>query len=117
MSEETPRFGHKNKLLQEKNFSGFSGIIPTIMSSKKKLSLANFENKKKSKISKIIKDKSQKKRHRSDLFKMRKYDINNINEFIAKHEFKLRNDFDKKNSEKSLSSKEKAFEKPFLEYE
>ena len=47
-------------------------------------------------------------------FKIRKYYNNDIQEFMKKGKFKLRNDFDKKNTEQFLSSKELAFEMPFL---
>ena len=48
-------------------------------------------------------------------FKNKKYNINDIQEFMKKGKFKLRNDFDKRNSEKFISSKEEAFENCFLQ--
>ena len=42
------------------------------------------------------------------------FDNNDISTLMKKHKFKLRNDFDKKHSEKFLFSKEIAFEIPFL---
>ena len=48
---------------------------------------------------------------------MQKYNINNIHEFMKKQRFKIRNDFDKRNSEIFLLSKEQAFENPFLYYD
>ena len=52
-------------------------------------------------------------RNNSVKFRIRKYSINDIQEFMKKDKFKLRNDFDKNNVEKFLSSKEEAFEKTF----
>ena len=69
--------------------------------------------KKKSGFGKDDKEKKSKKRRDSCKFRTKKYNINNINEFIKKHKFKLRNDFDKKNAAKFLSSKEQAFNMPF----
>ena len=60
-----------------------------------------------------VKNHKKRKHHHSHKHKT-KYDINNIYDFIKNHKFKLRNDFDKKHSEKFLSSKEEAFKKPFL---
>ena len=42
------------------------------------------------------------------------FDNKDINTLMKKHKFKLRNDFDKKHSEKFLYAKEIAFEMPFL---
>ena len=42
------------------------------------------------------------------------FDNNDISLLMKKHKFKLRNDFDKKHTEQFLSSKETAFEMPFL---
>ena len=72
-----------------------------------------------------------KKRHLSEQFRLRVLEdipepierklisksnkiVNNYYDFMKKNKFMLRNDFDKKHVEKFLSSKEKAFEKPFL---
>ena len=65
------------------------------------------------------KDYRQDKRkyHLSHKNTIKKYDINNIIDFIKHHKFKLRNDFDKKHVEKFLSSKEEAFTIPFLSME
>jgi len=49
--------------------------------------------------------KKRHKRHKQER-------INNIHEFIQKHKFRLRNDFDRKHSKKFLLSKEEAFENP-----
>ena len=74
---------------------------------------------------------NHKKRHYSEQFNLKKLAViaepitnkiisksnkivNNYYDFMKKNKFILRNDFDKKNVEKFLSSKEKAFEKPFL---
>ena len=54
-------------------------------------------------------------RNNSVKFKNKKYNINDIQEFMKKGKFKLRNDFDKRNSEKFISSKEEAFENCFLQ--
>ena len=43
-----------------------------------------------------------------------KCNIFTIHEFLNKNKFKLNNNFDRKNSKKFLSSKEEAFEKPFV---
>ena len=67
---------------------------------------------------KDIDDKSIKvrKRNNSVKFKIRKFKVNNhFQELMKKDKFKLRNDFDKTNVEKFLSSKEQAFENSFLE--
>ena len=60
-----------------------------------------------------VKHHKKRKNHHSHKHK-KIYDINNIYDFIKNHKFKLRNDFDKKHSEKFLISKEEAFKKPFL---
>ena len=74
---------------------------------------------------------NHKKRHYSEQFNLKKLAViaepitdkiisksnkvvNNYYDFMKKNKFMLRNDFDKKHVEKFLSSKEKAFEKPFL---
>ncbi len=102
------------------------------------LNFKHLDNGKNSK-SKFKNAQSNPKRHHSQKFKLRDYNdikeidnkknnnksinktknknnkiIKNINDFIKKHKFKLRNDFDRKHSEQFLQSKESAFEKPFL---
>ena len=119
MAEETPKFCTD---FEGSSFTDICDAKSKIKHSKKYslLSLDNFENNQRNKKVKIIKEyeekKKNKKRHHSDLFKFDKCHIKNINEFIKKQKFKLRNDFDKKNSEKFLLSKEQVFENPFLEY-
>ena len=120
MSEETPKF-----CTEENSFSLFITLSSKNNCSKNSLlSLIQLENNKqkhrnKSKASKKKKGHEAKnkrhKRHNSEL-KIRKYNIHNINEFMKKHKFKIRNDFDKKNSEIFLLSKEKAFENPLIYY-
>ena len=54
---------------------------------------------------------------KSNNFSLKNYktfDNNVISILMKKHKFKLRNDFDKKHTEQFLSSKEIAFEMPFL---
>ena len=104
------------------------------------LNLNKLDDKNQKEKSKI--KKAHNKRHQSQKFKLKQYDdiedineeeirtrsksksitkkkrnkeiFNNIKDFIKYHKFKLRNDFDRKHSEQFLSSKEEAFEKPFL---
>ena len=117
MEEKTPKFCTD---FEGSSFTDICDAKSKIKHSKKYslLSLDNFENNQINKKVKIIKEyeekKENKKRHHSDRFD--KYHIKNINEFIKKRKFILRNDFDKKNSEKFLLSKEQVFENPFLEY-
>ena len=73
--------------------------------------------KKKSKFHHDDSKHKKKKKHYSQKMRKVHYDINNINDFIKNHKFKLRNDFDKKHAEKFLSSKEEAFKKPFFSSE
>ena len=140
MEASTPKFCKDllSKKLRNNNFSDACGkhIKP-----KAKFSCSNFkhlDNGKNGK-SKCKKEHSSRKRHHSQKFKLRNYNdipeiddnknnnksynktknknnkiINNIYDFIRKHKFKLRNDFDRKHSEQFLLSKESAFEKPFL---
>ena len=124
MAEETPKFCSG---IQENTFSAISGAGIKNNHNKRSSFLTNLENNKhykpkKNSISKNIKENINKKRHKkrkrnnSEYSKQRKYNINNVIDFIQKHKFKLRNDFDKKNSEQFLLSKEQAFENPFLLY-
>ena len=128
MSVETPKFCSS---LQDYNFTTVSEVAKSrkggVRKKKKKknkiFSLENIENNKyrKSSLSKLIKSrekeiKHKKRRNRSVLLDMSKYNMNNINIFMIKKKFHLRNDFDKKHVEKFLLSKEQAFENPFLLY-
>ena len=140
MEAPTPTFckGLAAKKLKDCNFSNACGknIKP-----KSKYSCNNVKNseKKVKKGSKKFKIVKPNKRHHSQKFKLREYEIkdmednksansknitrkrnksikiiNNIHDFIKKHRFKLRNDFDRKHSEQFLQSKETAFEMPIL---
>ena len=120
MAEETPKFC---KDLEEKSFSAICNQFPKEKRSKMIVNLKNADNLKyrhNNKILAIIKEheeiNNKNKRHNSELLKMKKYDINNIYEFMKKQKFKIRNDYDKTNSEIFLLSKEQAFENPFLYY-
>ena len=119
MYEGTPRFCSG---IQESTFSAISGAAINNKQNKRFSLLTNFETykPKKDSVSKIIKahtnKNKNKKRNKSYYSKKRKYNINNVIDFIQKHKFRLRNDFDKKNSEQFLLSKEQAFEIPFLLY-
>ena len=121
MAEETPKFCN---VIQDNTFSAIISAENKKKQNKKSSFLTNLENykPKKNSTSKMIKENLNKKKHKkrkrnnSICTKRRKYNINNINDFIQKHKFELRNDFDKKNSEQFLLSKEQAFENPFLLY-
>jgi hypothetical protein len=77
----------------------------------------SLQVKKKSKFHHDDSKPRRSKKHKSQKMRKVNYDINNINDFIKNHKFKLRNDFDKKHAEKFLSSKEEAFKKPFFSSE
>jgi hypothetical protein len=128
MSEDTPKFC---SYIQDNSFTTESAVVKSKKGGERKkkkkikrFSLENIENNKHRKISlsKLIKErekeikKKNRKRNKSQLYNMCKFNIKNVNIFMLKHKFKLRNDFDKKNSEKFLLSKEQAFENPFLLY-
>ena len=123
MAEETPKFCNNDEGCSFTNICDATKPKKKIKIKSKKYSLLgsnNFETKQKIKKSKYIQEYEDKnknrKRHHSELLKINKYQIQNINEFIKKHKFTIRNDFDKKNSEKFLLSKEQAFENPFIYY-
>ena len=120
MAEETPKFC---KDFEEKSFSAICDQADKIKPSKMIYDSKNADNlkyKHNNKILRIIKEheeiNNKSKRHNSELLKMKKYNINNIYEFMKKQKFKIRNDYDKTNSEIFLLSKEQAFENPFLYY-
>ena len=139
MEAQTPTFCKDllSKKLRSGNFTDACGRP------KGKLSCSNLNadnNKPKKEKSRFKKETSKHLRHHSQKFKLREYNdniekaedskslnnknnhrkkhnniiINNINDFIKMHKFKLRNDFDRKHSEQFLQSKEAAFEKPFI---
>ena len=118
MNKETPRFcsTSENYINEEEN--------PKIKP-KKRHSLLNTNNSFYLNVKKSILEKSKNNindnkiirirlRNNSVKFRVRKYNINNFQELMKKDKFKLRNDFDKKNVEKFLSSKEEAFKNNFL---
>ena len=119
MAEETPKFC---KDFEEKSFSALCDQPPKEKPSKMIVNSKNADNLKckRNKILTIIKEheeiNNKNKRHNSELLNMKRYDINNIYEFMKKQKFKIRNDFDKTNSEIFLLSKEQAFENPFSYY-
>ena len=138
MDAPTPKFCKDllSKKLESGNFTDAWGRPKGKLSCS---NLNNLDNKLKEKKSRFKKDNSKPLRHHSQKFKLGDYNedlkvddnkslnnknrhskkhnniiINNINDFIKMHKFKLRNDFDRKHSEQFLRSKEAAFEKPFL---
>ena len=141
MEAPTPTFGKNfasKKLKKNHNFSNACERVGRIKPKGKKscVNLNKLNNSNKKEKSKLKKESQ--KRHHSQKFKLRDYSdiceindnksyniknnknkskkkviINNILDFIKKHKFKLRNDFDRKHSEQFLLSKEEAFEKPF----
>ena len=58
-------------------------------------------------------EKERKKNFYPHKLILKNYDKNKVNDFIKNHKFKLRNDFDKRNAEEFLLSKEEAFNIPF----
>ena len=142
MDAPTPTFC-KDLLAKKLRSNNFSDACGKHFKPKSKYSCSNFkhlDNGKNTK-SKFKKEQPHHKRHHSQKFKLKNYSnisemddnksnnnksstknkksknnkiINNIYDFIRKHRFKLRNDFDRKHSEQFLQSKESAFEKPFL---
>ena len=141
MEAPTPTFCKdfaSKRLKKHHNFSNACERVGRIKPKGKKscMNLNKLDNNLKKEKSKMKKDSH--KRHHSQKFKLREYSdiceindnkshnskskkkkskqkviINNILDFIKKHKFKLRNDFDRKHSEQFLLSKETAFEKPF----
>ena len=119
MDEETPRFcatsesyfneEEISKVKPKKRHSLLNTNNFFYLNVKKSLLEKNKNNINNNKIIKI------KLRNNSVKFKVRQYKINDIEEFMKKGKFKLRNDFDKKNVEKFISSKEEAFENSFLQ--
>ena len=133
------------RLKKKNNFSGACKSIEKIKPKGKKscINLNELNNGLQKKKPKSKKSESHhKRRHQSQKFRIKDYKkisevddsksrysksinknnkkiliINNILDFIQKHKFKLRNDFDRKHSEQFLLSKESAFEKPFLLFE
>ena len=114
MSRKTPRFC---SALQESHFSveSASPVAKKHISPTKLIAENDYEKKYKYKNHhhEFIHRHKLRKSINSQNCNSRNYHIDNIYEFIKNHKFKLRNDFDKKNSEKFLLSKEEAFEKPF----
>ena len=130
MEAETPTFCKEDflyNIIRIKKNSCFSNFCDGIVrpTPKGKYSCQNitksFHKHKKEKPHK----EHHKKRQLSEKFKLRDITdrqekhkkINNINSLMKKHKFKLRNDFDKTHVEQFLSSKEEAFEIPFLLYD
>ena len=141
MEAPTPTFGKgfaAKRMKKKRNFSNACERVGRIKPKGKKscMNLNNLDNNLKKDKPKLKKESH--KRHHSQKFKLREYSdiceindnkthnsksnkkkskkkviINNILDFIKKHKFKLRNDFDRKHSEQFLLSKETAFEKPF----
>ena len=104
MDNETPRF------CGEVNESFFSSIISALPKAKpaKKFSIIDLFMEKKL---------QEEKKDLNNNVSIRKVNKNckfedDINEFIGKNKFILRNDFDEDNIDKFLLSKEKAFESP-----
>ena len=141
MEAPTPTFckGSAPKRLKDCNFSNACGKHIKPKSKYSCNNVKNSEKKEKKDIKKFKLVKPSNKRHHSQKFKLREYEIkemednksdnsksitrkrnksikiiNNIHDFIKKHRFKLRNDFDRKHSEQFLQSKETAFEMPIL---
>ena len=137
MEAPTPTFCKdfaSKRLKKHNNFSNACEKVNKIKPKGKKscMNLNKLDNKLKKEKDQKIK-KTSHKRHHSQKFKLREYEdigevddnkshhkkskkkniINNIHDFIKKHKFKLRNDFDRKHSEQFFLSKEAAFEKPF----
>ena len=119
MNRETPRFC---SILQENSFSATRESVPS-PTVKRYISPIKFRKEYENKNVNVNKHKhhhehKHKHKHRKSLnleyYNSKNNHIDNIYEFIKKHKFKLRNDFDKKNCKKFLLSKEQAFEKPFL---
>ena len=141
MEAPTPTFCKdfaSKRIKKHHNFSNACERVGKIKPRGKKscMNLNKLDNNLKKDKPKLKKDSH--KRHHSQKFKLRDYSdiceindnkshdskskkkkskkkviINNILDFIKKHKFKLRNDFDRKHSEQFLLSKETAFEKPF----
>ena len=119
MDEETPRFcvtsesyfneEENSKIKPKKRYSLLNTNNFFYLNVKKSILEKNKNNINDNKIIKI------RLLNNSVKFKIRKYNNNDIQEFMKKGKFKLRNDFDKKNVEKFISSKEEAFENIFLQ--
>ena len=119
MNEETPRFcttsenyvneGENSKIKPKRRHSLLNTNNSFYINVKKSILEKNKNN---ININIIIRKRI---RNNSVKFKNKKYNINDIQEFMKKGKFKLRNDFDKRNSEKFISSKEEAFENCFLQ--
>ena len=123
MEGETPTFC---KELLERNNCSFSSACEKVSKAKlaKSSSLKkpikkgiSMQVKAKSKFKKESLEGEHKKRRHHHSQKLKSKNINNINDFMKNHRFKLRNDFDKKHVEKFLSAKEEAFKIPFLIFE
>ena len=142
MEAPTPTFCKdytSKRLKKHSNFSNACERVGKIKPRGKKscMNLNKLDNNLKKDKPKLKKDSH--KRHHSQKFKLRDYSdiceindnkshnskskkkkskkkviINNILDFIKKHKFKLRNDFDKKHVEKFLSSIEHAINMSFL---
>ena len=142
MEDATPTFC--KEFLSKKPKVNFSKACEKMVRRPKgKYSCSNVKNLDGKEKTKHKKDNAYKKRHQSQKIKLSDFsDINeideekntntntntnhhhkkhkesiksnNINNFMKKHKFKLRNDFDRKHSEQFLLSKEEAFEKPYI---
>ena len=133
MEQPTPTFGSEfpNKKGIRYHFSDLCNISP-YKKKRRKLLLKNTdvcEGKHKRKKSKIKKGNSHKKtkakspklrlKNKIEIFGEKKngylnYHLKTINSFIRNHRFELRDDFNEKNVNNFLSSKEVAFEIPIL---
>ena len=109
--DETPRFCTiLESYLSDIFYSKLNPIekLPINIDNLKSIN-SNCNNKKKES------DISSKEIKKKYLLDNRNYQIhNNIQEFMKKNKFFLRNDFDENNVEKFLLSKEQAFNNPFL---
>ena len=112
MNGETPKFCRES---EEHSLSDLCETVTKVKPSRKSSLLQLISNKKFNEENKQINCGKKPRKHHSVYFKNRNYKFyNNINEFMKKNKFILRNDFDKKNVEKFLISKEQAFMDPIL---
>ena len=112
MKGETPKFCRES---EEHLFSDACEAFTKIRPTRKASLLQLISNSKFYDEHKQIICGKKLKKHHSVHFKKRNYKFHkNINIFMKKNKFILRNDFDKKNVEKFLLSKEQAFMDPIL---
>ncbi len=112
MNRETPKFCRES---EEHLFSNACETFTKIKPTRKASLLQLISNSKFNNEHKQIACGKKLKKHHSVHIKNRNYKFhNNINEFMKKNKFILRNDFDKKNVEKFLLSKEQAFMDPIM---